>query len=129
MLFNSIAFLLFFPIVCILYFCIPASLIKARNILLLVASYYFYMSWNARYALLILLSTAITYVSGLLLERENPRETGDTAPATPDAKRAAEATPDTGRAAAHLTHSTRRKLIVAASFTLNLAILFYCCLQ
>ena len=82
---------------------------------LLAASYYFYMSWNARYALLILLSTAITYASGLLLERENMRETGGAAAAAPDAK----------RAAAHLTHPTRRKLIVAASFTLNLAILFY----
>ena len=92
---------------------------------LLAASYYFYMSWNARYALLILLSTAITYVSGLLLERENPRETGDASAATSDEKRTAAATPDTGRAAAHLMHSTRRKLIVAASFTLNLAILFY----
>lgn len=126
MLFNSFHFLLFFPIVLLIYQIIPD---RVKYLWLLAASYYFYMSWNARYALLILLSTAITYVSGLLLERENPRETGDTAPATPDAKRAAEATPDTGRAAAHLTHSTRRKLIVAASFTLNLAILFYCCLQ
>ena len=122
MLFNSIHFLLFFPIVLLIYQIVPD---RVKYLWLLAASYYFYMSWNARYALLILLSTAITYVSGLLLERENPRETGDTAPATPDAKRAAEATPDTGRAAAHLTHSTRRKLIVAASFTLNLAILFY----
>ena len=118
MLFNSIHFLLFFPIVLLIYQIIPD---RVKYLWLLAASYYFYMSWNARYALLILLSTAITYVSGLLLERE----TGSAAATTPDAKRAAAATPDTGRAAAHLTHSTRRKLIVAASFTLNLAILFY----
>ena len=63
MLFNSIAFLLFFPIVCVLYFCIPASLIKARNILLLVASYYFYMNWEPEYALLLLTSTVVTYLA------------------------------------------------------------------
>ena len=122
MLFNSIHFLLFFPIVLLIYQIIPD---RVKYLWLLAASYYFYMSWNARYALLILLSTAITYVSGLLLERENPRETGDASAATSDEKRTAAATPDTGRAAAHLMHSTRRKLIVAASFTLNLAILFY----
>ena len=112
MLFNSIHFLLFFPIVLLIYQIIPD---RVKYLWLLAASYYFYMSWNARYALLILLSTAITYASGLLLERENMRETGGAAAAAPDAK----------RAAAHLTHPTRRKLIVAASFTLNLAILFY----
>lgn len=52
MLFNSLAFLLFFPIVCILYYCIPSSQIRARNMLLLVASYYFYMNWHPAYALL-----------------------------------------------------------------------------
>ena len=87
MLFNSIHFLLFFPIVLLIYQIVPD---RVKYLWLLAASYYFYMSWNARYALLILLSTAITYVSGLLLERENPRETGDTAPATSDEQRAAD---------------------------------------
>lgn len=65
MLFNSTQFLIFFPIVVILYFIIPK---KVRYLWLLAASYYFYMCWNAKYALLILASTAITYASGLLLE-------------------------------------------------------------
>ena len=65
MLFNSIAFLLFFPIVCALYFFIPARLIRVRNILLLVASYYFYMNWKPAYALLLLTSTAVTYLAAL----------------------------------------------------------------
>lgn len=65
MLFNSIAFLLFFPIVCALYFFIPAKLIRVRNILLLVASYYFYMNWKPAYALLLLTSTAVTYLAAL----------------------------------------------------------------
>lgn len=65
MLFNSIAFLLFFPILCALYFCIPASQLRLRNLLLLVASYYFYMNWDPAYALLLLASTVITYLAAL----------------------------------------------------------------
>lgn len=65
MLFNSIQFLIFLPIVLLLYYTIPH---RVRYLWLLAASYYFYMCWNARYALLMLLSTAITYLSGLLLE-------------------------------------------------------------
>ena len=65
MLFNSIEFLLFFPIVVVIYFAIPQ---KLKQLWLLLASYYFYMCWNAKYAILILLSTAITYASGLLME-------------------------------------------------------------
>ncbi len=44
---------------------------KARGIWLLVASYYFYMSWNAQYAVLIGGSTIITYCSGLLIGKFN----------------------------------------------------------
>lgn len=65
MLFNSIAFLLFFPIVCVLYFCIPTTQIKTRNLLLLVASYYFYMNWEPAYALLLLTSTILTYLAAI----------------------------------------------------------------
>ena len=68
MLFNSLDFLIFFPIVTLLYFIIPR---KVRYLFLLAASYYFYMCWNPRYALLMLLSTAITYFSGLLISRAN----------------------------------------------------------
>lgn len=70
MLFNSIDFLLFFPIVTILYFLLPH---KIRWMWLLGASYYFYMCWNAKYALLIALSTSITYASGLLIHHA-PRQ-------------------------------------------------------
>ncbi len=66
MLFNSFSFLIFFPIVVLLYFIVPK---KVRYIWLLIASYYFYMSWNPKYIVLILISTIITWVSGLLLEK------------------------------------------------------------
>ena len=66
MLFNSMKFLIFFPIVVLAYYILPR---KVRQLWLLAASYYFYMCWNARYALLILFSTVITFISGLLLEK------------------------------------------------------------
>ena len=69
MLFNSISFLLFFPIVCALYFCIPATQIRTRNMLLLIASYYFYMNWEPTYALLLLTSTIVTYLTAFGIER------------------------------------------------------------
>ena len=65
MLFNSYSFILFFPIVLIVYFLIPA---KVKYIWLLIASYFFYMCWNVKYILLILISTLITWGSSLLME-------------------------------------------------------------
>ena len=65
MLFNSISFLLFFPVVCVLYFCIPAIYTRVRNWFLLLASYYFYMNWEPAYALLLLTSTVITYFAAV----------------------------------------------------------------
>ncbi len=64
--FNSIDFLIFFPIVVAVYYLIPK---KARQIWLLAASYYFYMCWSIKYAVLIVISTLITYLSGILIEK------------------------------------------------------------
>ena len=61
MLFNSLHFLVFFPLVVGLYFGLPP---RWRNLLLLGASYYFYMSWRAIYALLLLATTVLDYYSG-----------------------------------------------------------------
>lgn len=66
MLFNSFQYLLFLPIVVLLYFATP---IRVRWVVLLTASYFFYMCWNVKYALLIFLSTVITYLSGILIEK------------------------------------------------------------
>ncbi len=65
MLFNSMEFLVFFPAVVILTYIIPG---RVRYLWLLAASYYFYMCWNARYALLLLFSTAATYCASLFIE-------------------------------------------------------------
>lgn len=64
MIFNSMQFLVFYPIVVCLYFVIP---LRVRKLWLLLVSYYFYMSWNAKYGLLLLFVTAVTYVLGLCL--------------------------------------------------------------
>jgi len=58
MLFNSFEFLLFFPVIATIYFTIPH---KTRWFLLLLASYYFYGSWNVQYLFLIAASTLISY--------------------------------------------------------------------
>ena len=71
MLFNSLEYLIYFPIIISLYFIFP---FRFRWLWLLSASYYFYMSWNPKYALLILTSTAITYFSGIYLEKANTIE-------------------------------------------------------
>ncbi len=70
MLFNSIQFLIFFPVVAVLYF---LSVHRLRSnwmaqAVLLAASLVFYMSWNPAYLLLILMSVVITWTSGLLME-------------------------------------------------------------
>lgn len=66
MLFNSYQFLIFFPIVVLIYFIIPK---RIRYIWLLVTSYYFYMCWDAKYALLIAASTVVTYFSGIFIDK------------------------------------------------------------
>lgn len=66
MLFNSLPFLLFFPIVVILYWVLPH---KWRNPMLLVASYYFYMNWKPVYAILIFISSLTTWGCALMMER------------------------------------------------------------
>lgn len=66
MLFNSFDFLIFFPVVVLLYWILPY---RFRNPMLLIASYYFYMNWEPVYALLILFSSVTTWVCGLLIEK------------------------------------------------------------
>lgn len=68
MLFNSLKFLLFFPIVCALYWALPQ---RYRNGMLLIASYYFYMNWEPVYALLIFFSTVTTWGASLMIDNES----------------------------------------------------------
>ena len=97
MLFNSLEFMVFFPVVCLTYYVIPY---RFRYLFLLACSYFFYMCWNLRYALLMLTSTVITYLSGLLLE--NAEKTKEES-----------------------VRIRKKKLFVAFSFVSNLSILFF----
>lgn len=72
MLFNSFNYLLFFPVVCVLYYVIPY---RARWFFLLIASYFFYMNWEPVYALLIGLSTVITYLCAYQLDLVKKKRT------------------------------------------------------
>lgn len=67
MLFNSFAFAIFLPVVFILYWALPK---KCQWLVILVSSYYFYMSWNVKYVFLILLTTVVSYITAILLEKE-----------------------------------------------------------
>src|SRR5512134_1460227 len=65
MLFNSVEFLVFYLVVLAAYFALPA---RRRWVLLLAASYWFYMSWEPEYGLLLLFATAVSFVSGIAIE-------------------------------------------------------------
>lgn len=99
MLFNTMQYILFLPIVVLVYYCLPQ---KMRYGWLLGASYYFYMQWNPVYIILLFFCTLVTYAGGLILEnsKEAKRETEDT-------KR----------------HINRKKLYFIACIVLNLGIL------
>lgn len=64
--FNSLQYLLFLPVVVLLYYLLPRRL---KDPMLLIASYYFYMCWQPAYAALMFFSTAVTWASGLLMAR------------------------------------------------------------
>lgn len=71
MTFNSIDFLLFFPAVVFVYYCIPS---KFKYIWLLIASYYFYLSWDVRFLLCLLPYTFVTYSAGMLIGKAASKE-------------------------------------------------------
>lgn len=98
MLFNSTKFLLFFPVVVLVFFIFPK---RWRYLWLLVTSYYFYMSWNVKYIVLILFSTIITYLCGLGIEWVKQKNWEEA------------------------VKRKRKKLLVILCLILNLAVLFF----
>ena len=71
MLFNSLAYAVFLPLVVLAYYLVPHRL---RWGILLVFSYYFYMSWNPELVVLILFTTVISWLSAMLIEKWKDRE-------------------------------------------------------
>lgn len=95
MLFNSLTFIVFFVTVYALYLALRRRL-TAQNALLLIASYFFYGYWDWRFLSLILISTIADYALGLAISNA-PAKNGP--------------------------GQRRRKLLVAASATINLSLL------
>jgi len=71
MLFNSIKFALFIPIVFILYWFVANKKLKLQNVLLFVASYFFYSCWDWRFMFLLMFSTLLDFFTGIKME-QNP---------------------------------------------------------
>lgn len=70
MLFNSIDFAIFLPIIFILYWFVTNKNLKIQNFLILVASYIFYGWWDWRFLSLIIFSTIIDYSIGISLSKQ-----------------------------------------------------------
>ena len=68
MIFNSVEFLIFFPVTVLVYFLLPQ---KVRKYFLLAASCYFYMSFIPKYMLILVFTTVVDYTGALLIEKYN----------------------------------------------------------
>lgn len=74
MLFNSISFAIFLPIVFLLYWFVLNKNFRSQNYLLLIASYFFYACWDWRFLFLLIFSTVLDYYTGLKMT-ETKRQT------------------------------------------------------
>jgi alginate O-acetyltransferase complex protein AlgI len=78
MLFNSLGFLIFFVVIYSIYLVLP---FRPQNLLLVIASYFFYGWWDTRFLFLLALSTTVDYWVGLVLDRGRLTLTQKVAPA------------------------------------------------
>ncbi|SEA89197.1 D-alanyl-lipoteichoic acid acyltransferase DltB, MBOAT superfamily [Flavobacterium gillisiae] len=69
MFFNSFAFAVFLPIVFVLYWFVFNKNKNTQNLLLIVASYYFYSCWDWRFLFLLVFSTFLDYYTGIQIEK------------------------------------------------------------
>jgi len=74
MLFNSLQYAVFLPIVFFLYWFVANRSLLWQNILLLVASYYFYACWDWRFLFLLIFSTLLDYYTGLRISAADNRK-------------------------------------------------------
>lgn len=73
MLFNSLSFALFLPVIFILYWFASKGNLRWQNILLLASSYFFYGCWDWRFMLLLIFSTLLDYFTGIKIYESNTR--------------------------------------------------------
>lgn len=75
MLFNSLSFLLFLPIVFAVYWWVNKKSLQLQNFLLLFASYFFYACWDWRFLFLLLFSTGLDYFTGIQMYEAKKQKT------------------------------------------------------
>jgi alginate O-acetyltransferase complex protein AlgI len=73
-LFNSFEFFIFLPVVFILYWFIFKKTLRLQNILILVASYFFYGWWSYKFLGLLALSTLLDYIYGFSVASPNRKK-------------------------------------------------------
>lgn len=72
MLFNSLEYLIFLPVIFFIYWVVNKKSLQLQNILLLVSSYFFYACWDWRFLFLLMFSTVLDYFTGIKMhEAEN----------------------------------------------------------
>jgi D-alanyl-lipoteichoic acid acyltransferase DltB (MBOAT superfamily) len=69
MFFNSFAFAIFLPIVFLLYWFVFNRNKSSQNLILIIASYYFYSCWDWRFLFLLVFSTFLDYYTGIQIEK------------------------------------------------------------
>ena len=74
MLFNSVDFAIFLPIVFLLYWLVFKKYLKAQNLLVLGASYFFYGLWDWRFLFLIIGSTVVDYLVGIAIHDQSDQK-------------------------------------------------------
>src|SRR5689334_704500 len=65
MLFNSLSFAIFLPVVFVLYWFVANKTVQRQNVLLLLSSYFFYACWDWRFLFLLIFSTGLDYFTGI----------------------------------------------------------------
>ncbi len=75
MIFNSIAFIIFLPIVFIIYWSLRNKPLIYQNLVLLIASYIFYGWWDWRFLSLIVFSTIIDFIIGIKISSSKTKKT------------------------------------------------------
>jgi D-alanyl-lipoteichoic acid acyltransferase DltB (MBOAT superfamily) len=73
MLFNSIAFGIFLPVVFFVYWFVLSKNLRSQNVFLLLASYFFYGFWDYRFLFLLAFSTFLDYFSALKIKNAQTR--------------------------------------------------------
>ncbi len=87
MLFNSIEFAIFLPIVFLLYWFVFNRQERIRNLFIIVVSYIFYGWWDWRFLLLIAFTSLCSYLSGVGIESVRRNERGGGTPGPLDQRR------------------------------------------